>query len=348
MNIIDFRSDTVTWPTPEMREAMATAQVGDDVYGEDPTVNELEHLAAEMLGFEAGLFVASGTQGNLTALLTHTNRGDEVIMGLDAHTFTSEAAGAAVLGGITYLPLPTDHLGRMNVEQVAAAIRPNDPHYPVTRLISTENSSGSNNGAAISPNYFAALREVADQHHLALHMDGARFFNATAALQIDPKEITQYIDSTSICLSKGLCAPVGSVLVGSQEFIQKARRVRKILGGGMRQAGVLAAAGLISLREMTKRLHIDHQNARLLAEGLAKIPGILIDPAVVQTNLVFFHLDDTVQIPKEEISARLKKDYNILISSNYRLQKFRAVTHYWITAKEVHLLLKALGEILAA
>lgn len=348
MDTIDFRSDTVTWPTPEMREAMATAQVGDDVYGEDPSVNELEQLAADMLGFEAGLLVSSGTQGNLTALLTHTQRGDEVIMGNDSHTFLAEASGAAVLGGISYMPLPTDHIGRMNIEHVEDAIRGDDPHYPITRLISTENSSGNNNGAALPPDYFAAMREVADRHNLSLHLDGARFFNAVTALAIDPKEITQYLDSTSICLSKGLCAPVGSILLGSHEFIHKARRIRKILGGGMRQAGVFAAAGLIALREMTKRLETDHQNAKRLAEGLAQIPGIRITPSDIQTNLVFFYLDSSVALTNKEVGERLKKDYNILISSGYKKQKFRAVTHYWITEKEVDLLLNALREILAA
>lgn len=347
MNKIDFRSDTVTWPTEQMREAMATAEVGDDVYGEDPTVNELQILAAEMLGKEAALFVSSGTQGNLIAILAHTQRGEQAIVGNTSHSFRAEAGGMASLGGVMPHPLPMDEIGRMDIAAVERAISPNDPHYPITRLICTENTAGSHNGAAIPADYFASLRTLADRYGLRIHIDGARFFNATTALGIPPTEITQHVDSISVCLSKGLCAPIGSVLAGSHEFIERAHRTRKMLGGGMRQAGVMAAAGIVALREMTHRLHIDHANAKQLAEGLARIPGIVIDPSVVQTNLVFFKLADDIPYTSSDIAVRLRHDYGIWVSGGYGRHGFRAVTHYWITEKEVALLLEALREILA-
>lgn len=228
---IDFRSDTVTWPTPAMVEAMAKAELGDDVYGEDPTVNELEALAVSLLGKEAGLFVTSGTQGNLIAALTHAQRGDEAILGEDAHTFCWEARGIAVLGGITARPLPTDSRGRMRLDQIKGAIRSDNPHLPKSRLILLENSSGGNHGAAIEPEYFVAVGAIAQTHDLKVHLDGARLFNAATALGLDPTAITGHVDSVSVCLSKGLCAPVGSMLVGSKEFIHQARRHRKLLGG---------------------------------------------------------------------------------------------------------------------
>ncbi|MBD2257924.1 low-specificity L-threonine aldolase [Pseudanabaena sp. FACHB-2040] len=346
MDTLDFRSDTVTWPTPAMREAMATAAVGDDVYGEDPTVNELEAFAADLLGKEAGLFVSSGTQGNLIAALTHAQRGDEAILGEDAHIFCWEAGGLAVLGGITPRPLPTDSQGRMNLDQIRSAVRGDDPHWPRSRLILTENSSGGNHGAAIEPAYFAAIQEIAAEYGLRSHLDGARLFNATTALQINPKAIAQHVDSVSLCLSKGLCAPAGSVLVGSRDFIHQARRTRKLLGGGMRQAGILAAAGLIALKEMTQRLSSDHANAQRLAQGLAQIPGILINPEQVQTNMVFFSLADTAPVLPEDLVTKLFDTYNIRLGS-YGGQKFRAVTHYWIQPDHVDTLLSALRQILS-
>lgn len=345
MDTIDFRSDTVTWPTAAMRQAMAEANVGDDVYEEDPTVNELEETTAVLLGYEAGLFVSSGTQGNLLALLSHTQRGDEIIMGQDSHTFVWEAGGASVLGSLVYCPLPTDQIGRMDVAQVEASIKPDNPHLPRTTLISTENSSGGNHGAAIPPAYFADLRRVADKHGLRLHLDGARLFNATTALNIDPREITQYVDSASICLSKGLCAPVGSVLVGSRPFIAQARRYRKIVGGGMRQAGILAAAGLIALREMRLRLGEDHRRAKVLAEGLAQIEGVVLDTAVVQTNMVFFELTPDAPLTPTELTQRLWAEYHIKIGG-YDNRRLRAVTHYWITDNHVQQLLSATRQLL--
>lgn len=346
MKMIDFRSDTVSWPTPQMREAMATAEVGDDVYGDDPTVNELQALAAEITGKEAALFVTSGTQGNQVSLAAHCGRGEEAIVGFDSHIFNYEAGGAGVLSSINILPLQTDEIGRLNPQQIRQFIRPDDAHRPVSRLICAENSSGGNHGAAIPVEYFAQLRDIADEHGLSIHLDGARLFNATTALGIDIKEIAQYVDSISICLSKGLCAPAGSVVVGSEEFIYKAHRTRKIFGGGMRQAGILAAAGIISLKEMTKRLSTDHKNARRLADGLAEIPHIKIDPEKCYTNMVFFGLEENAPLTEPEITAKLKADHNVLMGGTYG-NGFRAVTHYWINEEKVDKTLEGMRAILS-
>ncbi len=329
-----------------MRAAMTAAGVGDDVYGEDPTVSALEARAAEMLGKEAGLFVSSGTQGNLIAALVHAQRGDEAILGEDAHTFCWEAGGLAVLGGITPRPLPTDAMGRMDLAQVKGAIRGDNPHWPRSRLILTENSSGGNHGAAIPPAYFEALRAIANGHDLRIHLDGARLFNATTALGCEPTAITRWVDSASVCLSKGLCAPVGSVLVGDRGFIHQARRTRKLLGGGMRQVGILAAAGLIALEEMTQRLGEDHALAQHLAQGLATVPGIEIDPAVVQTNMVFFTLAADAPLTPPELVAKLWDGYGIKVGI-YADRTLRAVTHYWITPDHVDLLITGLRHLLA-
>lgn len=344
MDRIDFRSDTVSWPTPHMRAAMADAQVGDDVYGEDPTVNALEALAAAKLGKEAGLFVASGTMGNLVGLLTHAGRGDEVIIGQDNHVMMWEAGSVAAFGGIFPHVLPTDRYGRLNLESVDAAVRSDDPHLPRTRLIHVENSYGDKCGYPIAVDYFAAIRKIADRHNLAVHMDGARLFNAAVALDVDVSEITQHVDSVTFCLSKGLCAPVGSIICGSADFIYAARRTRKALGGGMRQAGILAAAGIVALNEMIERLSEDHRHARLLAEGLATIPGIQLDSDMVRTNMVFFSLTDEVMLPAKEITARLEAE-NIWIGANGR-RKFRVVTHYWINDDHVNRLIDTLRSIL--
>jgi len=329
-----------------MRQAMAQARVGDDVYGEDPTVRELEALAAAMTGKEAALFVASGTMGNLVAILAHAGRGDEAIVGADAHTYLYEAGGMATLGGIFPRVLPTDEQGRMDVAAVETAVSPDDAHFPRTRLILVENSYGSKGGYPLPPDYFAGIRAVADQHGLAVHMDGARLFNAAVAQNIPAATITQHVDSVTFCLSKGLCAPVGSVLCGSQEFIDRAHRVRKVVGGGMRQAGVLAAAGLVALREMVERLADDHRRAQTLAQGLAQIPGVIVQPEQVKTNMVFFGLDDTVAITAVDIADALQERANVWVGPN-SLRSFRAVTHYWIGDQEVAIFLDALREILA-
>ena len=334
MDRIDFRSDTVSWPTPAMRQAMAEATVGDDVYGEDPTVNRLEAMAAEMVGKEAGLFVASGTMGNLIAILSHANRGDCAIVGNDSHTFRSEAGGMAVLGGIVPNPLPTDAHGRMNLAELETAVYPDDPHFPNTRLILVENSYGAKGGYPLAPDYFQQVRHVADRHNLIVHMDGARVFNAAVALNIDVREITQHVDSVTFCLSKGLSAPVGSILCGSADFIGQAHRARKLVGGAMRQAGVLAAAGLVALSDMVERLADDHANARLLADGLAQIPGIVLRPELVKTNILFFELAESANVTPEQFVQQLREKANIWLSSGYS-RRLRAVTHYWIKEADV-------------
>ncbi len=344
MDKIDFRSDTVSWPTPAMRQAMATAVVGDDVYGEDPTVNELERLAAARVGMEAALFVASGTMGNLTAILSHAGRGDEAIVGEDAHTYKWEAGGMAALGGVVPHPLPTDHTGRMALADIRAAIRADDPHLPRSRLILLENSYGERGGYPIPADYFASVKAIAAEHGLAVHLDGARLFNTAVALNIPASDITQHVDSVSFCLSKGLCAPVGSVLCGSADFIHRARRLRKQLGGGMRQAGILAAAGIVALQEMIERLADDHAHAQQLAQGLSQLPGIRINPAQVKTNIVFFDLADEVEQSAAEIAHALTAQ-NIWLGA-VGPRRFRAVTHYWVGAAEVEQLLSALRRLL--
>ncbi|MCA9976659.1 MAG: low-specificity L-threonine aldolase [Anaerolineales bacterium] len=346
MDRIDFRSDTVTWPTPAMRQAMANAAVGDDVYGEDPTVIQLESLAAAKTGKEAGLFVASGTMGNLIAILSHATRGEEAICGEDAHTYLWEAGGMASLGGVVPHPLPTDAIGRMDLAQIEASVRSDNPHLPQSRLILVENSYGDKHGYPIPPDYFAAVRKIADRHNLAVHMDGARLFNAAVALNLSAVEITQHVDSVTFCLSKGLGSPVGSVLCGSSEFIHKARRMRKSLGGGMRQAGILAAAGIISLTELIERLADDHARAQQMAQGLVQIPGIIVAPDMVKTNMVFFGLSDEVSLSTREIIEAMREKANIWLGA-LGSRRFRAVTHYWIGDNEVELFLETLTDILS-
>ena len=343
MDRIDFRSDTVGWPTPEMREAMATARVGDDVYGEDPTVNELEELAAARLGKDAGLFVSSGTQGNLIALLGHARRGDEAILGYESHIFQWEVGGMASIGGILPHTIPTDTLGRMDLATVEAAIREDDHHFGHTTLLLVENSFGGSGGSALPKEYFAGLRDIANRHSLAMHMDGARLFNAAVALGVDAAELVAEVDTVTFCLSKGLCSPVGSVLCGPADFIEESRRIRKSLGGGMRQAGILAAAGLVSLRSMVDRLAEDHEHARLLADKLAAIDGVHVH--TVQTNIVHFELENDGGILPETLCSRLDAEYRIGLGT-YPPSLVRAVTHYWVGEKEVDALVDAISAIL--
>jgi threonine aldolase len=345
MDRLDFRSDTVSWPTPAMRQAMANAPVGDDVYGEDPTINELEALAAAKTGKEAGLFVASGTMGNLVAVLTHATRGDEAIIGQDAHIYCYEAGGMAALGNVMPRPLPTDHTGRMSLEQIEETIAPDDAHYGRTRLILVENSYGSRAGYPLPPNYFAGVQAIAARHQLRTHMDGARLFNAAVAQNLDAAALTQHVDSVSFCLSKGLCAPAGSVLCGTAEFIHHARRTRKVVGGGMRQAGILAAAGIVALHEMIERLADDHQHARQLAAGLAEIPGIHVEVETVKTNMVFFALDEGVPLTAVDYLTQLRQRANIWLG-DIGPRHFRAVTHYWIGPAEIELFVETTRDIL--
>ncbi len=345
MDRIDFRSDTVCWPTPEMREAMAAARVGDDVYGEDPTVNRLEQEAAERMGKPAGLFVTSGTMGNLIAILCQAERGDEAILGYESHVFQWEAGGMAALGGITPHPLPTDAEGRMETERVEAAVREDDPHLPRSRLLLLENSFGGRGGAPLPPDYFSGMREVADRHALAIHLDGARLFNASVALGLAASELTREVDSVTFCLSKGLCAPIGSVLCGSDRFIERARRVRKSLGGGMRQAGVIAAAGLLGLETMVDRLGDDHRLARMLADDLAGIPGLRLDPDAVRTNIVHFALEPETGLKPADLERHLVRDHGVLLG-RYPVDLLRAVTHYWVGKPEARALVDAVRQVL--
>lgn len=346
MNSIDLRSDTVSWPTPAMREAMANAQVGDDVWGDDPTVNRLQEIAAERMGTESALFVPSGTMGNLAAALSHCDRGDELILGTRSHTFRYEAGGISALGGIHPHTIPNQSDGTLDLADMEAAIRPDDPHFPRSRAIFLENTHNICGGVAIPPGYFAAVRQLADRHNLRVHLDGARLFNAAVALNCPVQEITRHVDSVTFCLSKGLCAPVGSLLCGTTDFISRAQRARKILGGGMRQAGILAAAGIIALDQMVDRLAEDHANAQRLAQGLAQIPGVDINPETVQTNLVFFNLSANLSISAAEFIDRLEKEHNVKIGGRGG-REFRAVTHYWIDSQAVDKVLQAFSSLLS-
>ena len=348
MDTIDLRSDTVSWPTNEMRKAMAMAEVGDDVYGEDPTVNRLEAMAAAHMGKEAGLFVSSGTMGNLVAFLTHCQRGDEIIIGKTHHVFVSEVGSASALGGIHPNPIAVEIDGTLPLTEIQASIRDYDNvHHPRTRLISIENTNNRRGGVALSMEYIQSVRELADQHDVLLHIDGARIWNAAVALGCDVRELVAPAHTVSFCLSKGLCAPVGSVLCGSREFVERARRIRKMLGGGMRQAGILAAAGVVALEKMSDRLAEDHTNAKRLAEGLTNIPGVNIDMKQVQTNMLLFWLSDWVQVDAQYIKAELEMRFNIRIGTRTP-RSFRAVTHYWITPERVETVVEAFRKVIEA
>jgi threonine aldolase len=343
LRIVDLRSDTMTLPTPAMREAMYKAEVGDDVYGEDPTVNRLEEMTAQRMGKEAALYVASGTMGNLVCLLTHCGRGDEFIVGHIAHTFLYEAGGSAALGGIHPCTVLNQPDGTLDLADVEAAIRSEDIHFPRTRLICLENTHNRCGGAVLTPEYTKAVGQLAQRHGLAVHLDGARVFNAAVALGVDVKELVANVDSVQVCLSKGLSAPVGSVICGDEEFIYEARRNRKIVGGGMRQAGIIAAAGIVALEQMVDRLAEDHANARRLAEGLAEMPGLAINTDRVQTNIVIFELTSERLTPAE-LQARLgERGVKLLAIEGRRL---RAVTHYGIEADDIEIALAAAREVM--
>jgi len=339
---LDFRSDTVTLPTDEMRRAMAAAPVGDDVYQEDPTINRLQEMAAEITGKEAGLLVPSGTMGNLASILSHCQRGDEIIVGKKAHIFLYEAAGAAALGGVNIQTIPNQPDGTLSFDDLEAAIRPEDEHQPITRMIALENTHNRCNGVSISPEYTRKFADFARDRGLKFHLDGARIFNAAVDQGVPVSALTAPADSVTFCLSKGLSAPVGSVICGSREFIQKAHRVRKQLGGGMRQAGILAAAGIVSLTSMVERLSQDHQNARTLARLLAELPGIEIDPASQHTNMVYFSLSSAQ--PSLGDFRRKLAGSGLLVGGGS--DRIRMVTHAWVdeddVAKAVEIVQKAL------
>ncbi|QYJ83531.1 low-specificity L-threonine aldolase [Shewanella aegiceratis] len=335
--MIDFRSDTVTQPTAAMRRAMADAQVGDDVYGDDPSVNRLEAMAAERFGFDSALFTSSGTQANLLALMSHCDRGDEYLCGQQAHNYRFEGGGAAVLGSIQPQPLTNQADGSILLSDIEAAIKPDDFHFARTRLLSLENTIG---GKVLPQSYLAEAQALAFNKRLKIHLDGARIANAAVAQNLDIADITQYFDSVSICLSKGLCAPVGSLLLGDERLINKARRWRKMLGGGMRQAGILAVAGEIALNEQVSRLAVDHENARYLAEQLSSLDEFEVDLGEVQTNMLFARVADGVAIDK---LARELKASGILISPGKTL---RLVTHADISREDIDLFIDKLKALL--
>ena len=343
MKVIELRSDTLTRPTPAMRKAMAEAPVGDDVFGEDPTVNRLEEMAADRTGKEAALFVASGTMANLVAQLTHCGRGSETILGDQSHVFYYEQGGAASLGGITPRTVPNQPDGTLALEDIAAAVRPDDPHFPRTRLILLENTHNRCGGAPLTPEYLAAVGRLARDRGLSLHVDGARIFNAAAALEMTVRELAAPSDSVSFCLSKGLGAPVGSLLCGSRGFIAEARRNRKALGGGMRQAGVIAAAGIVALTEMVDRLAEDHANARTLAEGLSEMEGIAVDPERVRTNIVYFDVTRP-DLDAPALAERLRAEGVALLTPGPR--RLRAVTHYEVSTEDIVQALSAFRRVL--
>jgi threonine aldolase len=344
MEVVELRSDTMTRPTPAMRRAMAEAEVGDDVFGEDPTVNRLEELAAERLGKEAALFVASGTMGNLVSIMAHCGRGDEMILGHLAHTFFYEQGGAAAVAAVHPRTVPNRPDGTIAPEEIEAAVRGDNIHFPRTRLIALENTHNLCGGAPLDPAYLKRVAAVARRHGVAVHVDGARIFNAAAALNRTAAELAADADSVCFCLSKGLAAPAGSLVCGPRAFVAAARRARKVLGGGMRQAGVLAAAGIVALTEMTGRLAQDHENAQRLAAGLAALPGIALDPQAVRTNIVYFDIARP-GLGAAEFTCRLAQAGVRMLPTG--AQRVRAVTHYEVDAAGIDRALAAAARALA-
>ena len=344
MDYIDLRSDTVTKPTPEMRKAMAEAEVGDDVYMDDPTVNKLQEQAALRLGKQDALFVPSGTMGNLLALLVHCQRGDEAIVGDKSHIYINEAGGMSALGGIFPHPLMNQRDGTLALDDIRASIQTEDVHHTITRLICIENTQNVCGGVPLTAEYTAQVGRIAQENNLRFHIDGARIFNAAAALNVDVKDLTAPADSVMFCLSKGLVAPVGSMLVGTRDFIARARHLRKMVGGGMRQAGVLAAAGLISLEKMTDRLGQDHARARKLSAGLKQVKGLVLDAESLSTNMVYFNLADEVKLSVHQIVDEMKKR-GVLVDWAWH-RRFRLVTHYWVDDEGVEKTIKAFAEVL--
>jgi len=343
MKSIDLRSDTVTLPPRSMLDAIASAHLGDDVFQEDPTINKLESLAAETMGKEAGLLVPSGTMANLTSILSHCDRGSEVILGDQAHTFMYEAGGISAFGGIHSRQISNQPDGTLKLEDIEGAIRQDNVHFPPTRLICLENTHNRCSGMPLTVEYTKNVAELAGDHGISVHVDGARIFNAATALGVNVRELSEPVDSVSFCLSKGLSAPVGSLVCGSQDFIAQARRNRKALGGGMRQAGIIAASGIVALTTMVDRISDDHRNARTLAEGIAKIDGLSIALDTVRTNIVYFSLE-LHDIPGEVLVSRMSElgiHFFELSPHTYRL-----VTHSDVDENDMEVTLEAFKTVM--
>lgn len=328
--MIDLRSDTVTVPNKDMRKAMYDSEVGDDVYGEDPTVNKLQEIASEITGKEDSLLVSSGTMGNLVSLLTLTNRGEEIILGNKCHVYAWEGSGVSIYGGISMKIINNNNDGSFDLNELSASVNPLDDHKPKTTTISIENTHNQCGGSPLTLDFIEEVTSIAKKNNLKIHMDGARLFNASTAQRKSVKDIVENIDSVTFCLSKGLSCPIGSIISGSKSFISEARRWRKSIGGGMRQAGVIAAAGIYALNNMVGRLEEDHVNAKNLAIGLSKIPEIIIDTEYVKTNILRFELTDKIKL--KEFESELKKE-GIVFNSSYG--SIRMVTHYGITSKDI-------------
>jgi len=346
MKMIDLRSDTISQPTPAMREAMANALLGDDVFGDDPTVNRLQELSAALLGKEAALFMPSGTMANLTAVLSHCGRGDEVILGNKSHTFLYEAGGISALGSVHSCQLANQANGCIDLEDIEAAIRGENIHFPRTRLICLENTHNRCGGTALPLEYHKQVYAIAHRYKIPLHIDGARIFNASIALHEKAAAFAQECDSITFCLSKGLCAPIGSVLCGTREFIEQARRVRKQLGGGMRQVGVIAAAGIVALETMTERLAEDHQRAKALAIGLSSIDGLVFHMGMPTTNMVFIELAKSFPANAAQLVEKLKLYHLIVLPFGER--QMRLVIHYWISDEDVTNAISIFNQVMAS
>jgi len=337
---VDLRSDTVTHPSPEMRKAMYDAEVGDDVYGDDPTVNHLQERAAELLGKEAGLFVSSGTQGNLVSMLAHAQRGDEILVGDQCHIMNNEAGGSMVLGSIVLYPIKTDEFGFLEPDFIKDAVKPRDYHKPPTRLLAIENTHNASSGRALNPEQMKAMADAGHEKSLNVHLDGARIFNAAVALDVPVADLTEHVDSATFCLSKGLSCPIGSIVVGSEEFIQEADRWRKMLGSGMRQVGIVAAAGLIALDSMVERMQEDHDSARYIATRMAEMKGISVDPEHIQTNIIRFRVPPHTG---NHIASRLKEEGVYINGGDSDL---RLVTHYGVTNEDYEFAISALDRVM--
>lgn len=351
--IIDLRSDTVTLPTEEMKKAIANAKLGDDVFQEDPTVNELEKKSAEIMGKDAGLLVPSGTMGNLVSILTHCHRGTEILIGDESHTFYYEAGGISAFGGIHSRQLKNQQDGTIELNDIQSAIRADNVHFPKTSALALENTHNLCNGSPLSPEYIHEVAKITKNNDMKLHIDGARIFNAAAAEDVNVKDLVLDADSITFCLSKGLSAPVGSVICGNEKFIYHARRNRKALGGGMRQAGIIAAAGIVSLEKMMSQIQEDHENAQLLAAGIANINGLFIDKESIKSNILYFDIEKDYDRSEKLSRQTINKDQypiDIILDDVYFLEtspdRFRLVTHYGITIEHVKETLNILQDMI--